>query len=139
MPLSRETQAELDELLATLDLLTEDDAWFLAEEWEKEDAEARKSAWAKAKAAIEERGLTKELDSVRASIGSWMQVNRSDLDLQGMLGMGSSGSGARQSAAPALMDATAALLAGDALSEEETGVLLRPWQALDEEDEQPND
>lgn len=138
MPISSETQAELDELLATLDLLTEDDAWFLADQWEREDADARKQAWAKAKAAIEERGLTKELDRLRGSIGGWMQVNRSDLDLQGMLGMGSSGSGARQSAAPALMDATAALLAGDALTKEEAGVLLRPWQSLDEDDE-PND
>ena len=138
MPIPDETQADLDELLASLDLLSEDDAWFLAEQWEREDADARKEAWAKAKSAIEQRGLTKELDRLRGSIGSWMQVNRSDLDLQGMLGLGNSGSGARQSAAPALMDATAALLAGDALSEEEAAVLLRPWQALGEDDE-PND
>jgi hypothetical protein len=137
LALPTDSQAELDTLLASLDLMTDDDAWFLADQWGHEDAAARKRAWAKAKSAIHERGLTKYLERLRGSIGGWMAGGRSDLDMKGLLGFGASGPSPRQAAAPALMDATAALLAGDALSEDEAAVLLRPWQAMDAEEDGP--
>jgi hypothetical protein len=138
LPLPTDSQAELDTLLASMDLMTDDDAWFLADQWGLEDAAERKRAWASAKTAIEERGLMKELDRVRGSIGGWMAASKSDFQgVAGLMGSAGSGAGARQSAAPALVDAVAALLAGDGLSDDEAGVLLRPWQALGGEEDEP--
>jgi hypothetical protein len=141
LPLSSDSQAELDTLLASLELMTDDDAWFLADQWGQEDATARQRAWASAKTVIEKRGLTQELDRLRGSIGGWMASNSSDFQgLASIFGSAGSGASARQSAAPALIDAAAALLAGDGLSDEDAGVLLRPWQAYGaDEDEPPND
>ena len=141
MPLPTDSQAELDTLLASLDLMTDDDAWFLADQWNQEDAAARKRAWASVKTVVEKRGLGKELDRLRGSIGGWMAAKSSDFQgIEGLLGSAGSGPGARQSAAPALVDAAAALIAGDGLSDDESGVLLRPWRALDADgDERAND
>ena len=138
MPLPTDSQAELDTLLASLDLITDDDAWFIADQWSQEDAAERKRAWASAKAVIEKRGLMRELDRIRGSIGGWMATKGSDFQgIDGLLGSAGSGAGARQSAAPALVDAVAALLAGDGLSDDEAGVLLRPWQAFGADEDEP--
>ena len=133
--LSDHARAELDELLASMELLEDDDVAYLAELWEKEDGDARRSAWGKAKPAIEMRGLTRDLDRVRTSVSSWMQANASDFQgIEGLLGGAGGPAGVRRAAAPAFIDAAAAILAGDALDEGERSVLIRPWQRLTEEE-----
>jgi hypothetical protein len=135
MALSDQAQAELDALLAGLDLLTDDDVWYLADLWSKEDDAARRRAWVKAKTAIEEADLTRDLDRVRSSVGAWMQSNSSDFTgIEGLLGSSGSGASSRRGAAPAFIDAAAAILAGDALDEGEQKVLLRPWRELGEDE-----
>ena len=133
--LSDHARAELDELLASMELLEDDDVAYLAELWEKEDGDARRSAWGKAKPAIEMRGLTRDLDRVRTSVSSWMQANASDFQgIEGLLGGAGGPAGVRRAAAPAFIDAAAAILAGDTLEEGERSVLIRPWQRLTEEE-----
>jgi hypothetical protein len=128
-------QAELDALLAGLDLLTDDDVWYLADLWAKEDEAARREAWAKAKTAIERSGLTRELDRIRSSVGAWMQANSSDFTgIAGVIGSSGQGASGRRGAAPAFIDAAAAILAGDALDEDEQKVLLGPWRGLGEDE-----
>jgi hypothetical protein len=135
MALSDQARAELDALLASLDLLTDDDVWYLADLWAKEDDAARRGAWVKAKAAIEASGVVGELDRVRSSVGAWMQANSSDFSgIEGLLGSAGQGASGRRGAAPALIDAAAAVLAGDALDEREQKVLLGPWRGLGEEE-----
>jgi len=135
MALSDHAQAELDTLLASLDLLTDDDVWYLADLWTKEDDAARRQAWINAKAAIEAAGLTSELDRVRRSVGTWMQASSSDFTgIEGLLGSAGSGASGRRGAAPAFIDAAAAIMAGDALDELDQKVLLGPWRGLGEDE-----
>jgi hypothetical protein len=135
MALSNQAQADLETLLASLDLLTDDDVWYVADLWSKEDEAARRQAWAKAKAQIEASGLTSELDRVRGSVGAWMQANSSDFTgIEGLLGSAGSGASGRRGAAPAFIDAAAAIIAGDALDERDQKVLLGPWRGLAEDD-----
>ena len=139
MALSDEAQAELDALLASLELMTDDDVWYLADLWAKEDDGARRQAWVKAKATIERAGLTRDLDRVRTSVGEWMQANSSDFTgIEGLLGSAGSGASGRRGAAPAFIDAAAAIIAGDALDEGQQKVLLGPWRGMaDDEAEAP--
>jgi len=135
MALSDPARAEIDELLASMDLLDDDDVAYLAELWDKEDGDARRAAWATAKPQIEKAGLIGDLDKVRSSVSSWMQASSSDFQgIEGLLGGAGGPAGARRAAAPAFIDAAAAILAGDALEEDERSVLLRPWQRLTEEE-----
>jgi len=138
MALSDHAQAEIDTLLASLDLLTDDDVWYLADLWTKEDDADRRQAWVKAKAAIEAAGLTGELDRVRGSVGTWMQASSSDFTgIEGLLGSSGSGASGRRGAAPAFIDAAAAIMAGDALDERDQKVLLGPWRGLGEDEAEP--
>jgi hypothetical protein len=134
MALSDHARAEIDELLASMDLLDDEDIDYLAEMWEKEDQGARGSAWALAKPAIEKAGLMKELDRVRMSVGEWMRASSSDFQgIEGLMGSSGGPAGARRAAAPAFIDAAAAILAGDALAADEQQVLARPWRSLTED------
>jgi hypothetical protein len=138
--LSDHARADLDELLASLDLLSDDDVWYLADLWSKEDEAGRRRAWVKAKTAIERTGLARELDRIRSSVGSWMQANASDFQgIEGLLGSAGAGASGRRGAAPAFIDAAAAILAGEALDERDRSILLGPWRALgdEESDDQP--
>jgi hypothetical protein len=135
MALSDQTRAQIDELQASMELLSDDDIGFLAELWEKEDQDARRSAWVQAKAAIEGAGLMKELDRIRIAVGEWMQTTSSDFQgIEGLMGGSGGAAGARRAAAPALIDYAAAVLAGDALDETEKAVLVRPWNSLTEDE-----
>jgi hypothetical protein len=135
MALSDHARAEIDELLASMDMLADEDVDYLAEMWEKEDQDARGSAWAQAKPAIEKAGLMKELDRVRMSVGEWMQASASDFQgIQGLMGSSGGPAGARRAAAPAFIDAAAAILAGEALDAEQQRVLAGPWRSLTEDE-----
>jgi hypothetical protein len=135
MALSDHARAEIDELLASMDMLDDDDVEYLAELWDKEDGDVRRSAWMKAKPAIEKAGLMGELDKVRTSVSSWMQANSSDFQgIEGLMGGSGGPAGARRAAAPAFIDYAAAILAGDALDDTERRVLVNPWSSLTEEE-----
>ena len=134
MALSDHARAEIDELLASMEMLDDEDVDFLAEMWEKEDQSARGNAWALAKPAIDKAGLMKELDRVRMSVGEWMRTSSSDFQgIEGLMGSSGGPAGARRAAAPAFIDAAAAILAGDALDADARQVLARPWRSLTEE------
>jgi hypothetical protein len=134
MALSDHARAQLDELMASMELLSDDDVAFLAELWEKEDSDARRDAWVKAKAAIEGAGLMRDLDRVRVHVGEWMQASASDFQgIEGLLGGAGGPAGTRRVAAPGLIDYAAAVLAGDALDDMQRSVLVRPWRELTED------
>jgi hypothetical protein len=135
MPLSDQARADIDELLTSMELLSDDDAYVLADLWEKEDTEARRSAWVQAKAAIDDAGLMKDLDRVRIAAGEWMQASSSDFQgIQGLMGSSGGPAGARRTAAPAFIDYAAAILAGDALGDAERRVLVNPFRSLTEDE-----
>jgi hypothetical protein len=135
MALSEHARADIDELLASMDMLDDDHVAHLAELWEKEDGDHRRRAWMKAKPAIERASLMSELDKVRSSVSSWMQANSSDFQgIEGLMGGSGGPAEARRAAAPAFIDYAAAILAGDALDDAERRVLVNPWSALTEEE-----
>jgi hypothetical protein len=80
----------------------------------------------------------RDLDRVRVSVGSWMQANSSDFQgIEGLLGGAGGPAGVRRAAAPAFIDAAAAILAGDALDPDEQRVLAGPWRSLTEDESEP--
>jgi hypothetical protein len=122
---------EIDRLIARLGSLTADDVQFLADLWRQEDSAARQRAWASAKPAIEAAGNSDVLMEVREAVGAWMKASRADFSgIEGLLGAPGGIAGGRRAAAPAVVDAAAAIVAGAALDETEREVLSRPWEVL---------
>jgi len=129
---SAERMDEIEQILGRLDSLTDDDVWFLADQWQKEDAAARRRAWAKAKSGVEAAASESILTEVRRVVGDWMKAERTDFHgIQGLLGSAGSMAAGRQAAAPAVLDAVVATLAADALDDYDRDVLLGPWRSLD--------
>ena len=130
-----ERMDEIEQILGRLDSLTDDDVWFLADQWQKEDAAARRRAWAKAKSGVEAAGSESILTEVRRVVGNWMKAERTDFHgIQGLLGSAGSMAAGRQAAAPAVLDAVVATLAADALDDYDRDVLLGPWRSFDAEE-----
>jgi hypothetical protein len=125
---------ELDLLLDELGPLTDDDMHLLVEVWDEQDDSTRRRAWTRAKAEIERRGMERRLEQVRHEVGRWAAAGRSDYHgIGGLLGMPADQARLRTLAAPALLDAAVAILTGSALPYDEHDVLMRPWQALNEQ------
>ncbi len=123
-------------LLERMHALTDDDLWLLADMWQREDADARRAAWTRIKSAIKASGDQDALDEVREAITAWMRTGRNDFQgIEGLLGRASGIAVGRQAAAPALIDAAAAMVAAGQIEEQDVAVLIRPWQALEESDE----
>jgi hypothetical protein len=126
----------VDRLLDELPRLSEEDLLLLAQLWSDESDEARRRAWQRAKAAIERSGLTAVLDGARQDVGNWLKASQADFHgVLGLLGREGGHVSARQSAAPAVLDAVAATLAEHDLFSEDYDVLSRPWRiTLDHDD-----
>ncbi len=125
----------LEQLLGELPSITEEDALLMAQLWADEDQAARQRAWQRAKATIERKGLTKALDNARKEVTGWMQATSSDYQgISGLLGREGDHMIVKRAAAPAVLDAVAALLAERDLFGEDYDVLSRPWRiALERE------
>ena len=101
----------------------------MAQLWQEEDAAARKRAWQRAKTTIERARLTEVLDRARDDVGFWMQATPSDFQgIGGLLGQEGDHVSVRRAAAPAVLDAVAALLAERDLPESDYDLLTRPWR-----------
>jgi hypothetical protein len=121
-------------ILARLERLSDDDVRTLAHAWHRQDATTRRRAWTHAMVAIAEAGREEALNELRESVTAWMRARRSEFGgLGGLLGQMAETAAARRAAAPAILDAGAALLAMDALDPDDVAVLSRPWKTLIEE------
>jgi hypothetical protein len=128
-----EGDADRSDLVAFLDAaahLDREQTRVLAAAWRSGDANSRRAAWAEVRRAANRTGRSGELDDLRREIelwgraagGSpwtWEWATMTDIDR----------SDVRRAAMPALTDAAAALLLGDALSPAAKDVLLAPWEA----------
>jgi hypothetical protein len=124
----------LDLLLDSLGPLTEDQLFVLIEAWHEQDEAARRRAWTRAKAEISRRRLDRSLERARHHVARWAAAGRNDYHgIGGLLGLPSQDARLRTEAAPAVLDAVAGLLVGDALEDDERLALLAPWRALDED------
>jgi 2-keto-3-deoxy-galactonokinase len=130
----------VDRLLDELPLLSEYETLIMAQLWSDEDDEARRRAWQRAKPAIRRTGLNDVLDRARDEVATWMRASQADFaGLAGLLGREGGHVSARQSAAPAVLDAIAATLAQRELHSADYDLLLRPWQRALEAGEQAAD
>jgi hypothetical protein len=128
-----EIEDTIDQLLDQLPSVTSEDALLMAQLWEEEDATGRKRAWQRAKASIERARLTEVLDRAREDVGFWMQASRSDFQgIGGLLGQEGDHVSVRRAAAPAVLDAVAALLAERDLQAADFDLLTRPWRIATE-------
>jgi len=128
-----ELEDTIDELLDRLPAVTAEDALLMAQLWEEEDATGRQRAWQRAKAAIERAGLGEVLDRAREDVGFWMQATPADYQgISGLMGREGGHVSVRRAAAPAVLDAVAALLAEGDLQSADFDLLTRPWRIATE-------
>jgi len=126
----------VDRLLDDLSELNTEDTLLMAQLWSDEDSTARQRAWGRAKTAIGRAGLADLLESARVEVGQWMQATPADYQgISGLLGRQSDHISVRASAAPAVLDAVAGVLAQPDLLGDDYDVLLRPWSVANEEDD----
>jgi len=128
-----EIEDTIDQLLDQLPEVTSEDALLMAQLWQEEDATERRRAWERAKSSIERAKLGEVLDRAREDVGFWMQATRSDFQgISGLLGQESNHVSVRRAAAPAVLDAVAALLAERDLLASDFDLLTRPWRIATE-------
>jgi hypothetical protein len=123
----RRAEEAVDQLLDELPLLSEYETLIMAQLWADENDEARRRAWQRAKPAIRRTGLDDLLSRAREEVAVWMRASQADFaGLAGLLGREGGHVSARQSAAPAVLDAIAATLAQRELHSADYDLLLRP-------------
>jgi hypothetical protein len=132
--MSRAFEHQLDEMLDLLASLDDDDVLGLIEAWEVEDPGERRRAWTTASEHVRRSRLDRQLDRARTQVGRWAAAGGASFGGLGgaLLGQPDAPSRLRMAAAPAFLDAVAALLAVDALDADQRAVLTRPWQSLDD-------
>ena len=122
---------QIDALLDGLAALTEEDVALLAGAWEEEDDATRRRAWATAKGHMRRAKTERLMDQARNDVGRWAAASRADYQgIAGLLGQPTHEANVRLRAAPAVLDAVAAILAADALDEDERLVLARPLESV---------
>jgi hypothetical protein len=126
----RHREDEVDRLLDRLATLSDDEVALLAAAWQEENDVARQRAWQTVKPSLRHGRLDRVLDRARSEVGRWAAVGRSDFSgIGGLLGQPVEQANARMRAAPAVLDAVAAILAEDVLDREDWVVLSRPWKS----------
>ncbi|MBX3031409.1 MAG: hypothetical protein KF809_14780 [Chloroflexi bacterium] len=125
----RDSAAEA--ILASLPKLDEHQVRLLHGMWQGGDAGARARGWQRAKRALAARGETRLLDEAQSAVSRWVRdyaggtlAHPYDLD-QSFRDSGRLDG--RIAAAPAILDAIVATLAGDAIDPDDHAELLGPW------------
>ncbi len=124
---------ELDALIAGLPSLDAGQLFALAGEHSADDP-AREAAWEAVRQVVKAGHLERDLDGVRADVGTWA-THLGSLTGQ-LIGTGMSDeplSEARLAAAGAVLDAAVAMLLGDRLEERDRAALMGPWESVFEE------
>lgn len=102
--------------------------------WDAEDGEARRAAWMTVRDALKRSGREGLMDETRERVRRWMSdvpVLRGAYHMLGLPKMDDDLQGAKSGVAPALLDAAAAAIVGEFLSEEERSVLRTPFWGED--------
>lgn len=119
--------ADVRDLLERLPYLGQGELMALAGAHEAE-GDARRAAWRAVEAAARARDGGRDLDRLRAEVTAW--ATRLDVIVGYETGTSSQVVEARRAAAPAVLDAAAALLLADDLPEADRAVLLGPWHSV---------
>jgi hypothetical protein len=119
-----------------VDRLTVADLTLLCETWAADDENERRQAWREVRALADETGRSTDLEELRNGLVRWAGVpGRSGLAPLSVLvpSLREEAAQRRKSLAP-LLDAGAALLVGDRLSDRSYSVLMHPWNVVRQAD-----
>jgi hypothetical protein len=120
---------DLDRFLDGLSALDRGQLLAIAGTWETADSTARAAAWRSARRVAEALGWTHELDRTRETVAGWATTRLAITGWDSGAGMDRVLIDIRGRAAPALMDAAAAILLGDRLDEPSRAALLAAWES----------
>ncbi len=109
-------------------------------EWDAEDGEARRAAWDVVRDALKRSGREGLMDETRERVRRWLSdvpVLRGAYHMLGLPQMDDDMPGAKAGMAPAVLDAAAAAIVGEFLSEEERRILETPFWGDSEDEPEP--
>ncbi|MEP7378445.1 MAG: hypothetical protein ABI725_02685 [Chloroflexota bacterium] len=133
-PADQAIQERVDQLFDRFERMPDAELIMLRSVWETEDPTAREEAWTMVKAALRTNRRDKLLDDARNRIASWVNnypPRGTFPDATGQMSLsGLDQASVRKAAIPPMLDAVAATIADDSLSQDERWVLLKPIEAL---------
>ena len=133
-PVAPEQRVEL--LFRRIARLTDSELMVLRSAWEEADPAPRELAWKSVKTVVAASHRENILEDARARIGEWVNnyLTATAVEFGNFLinaGSGMDAATVRRQALPPLLDAVAATVAGDGLTEVESAALLEPLASLD--------
>ena len=106
--------------------------------WDSEDGETRRAAWVTVRDALKRSGREALMEETRERVRRWMSdvpVLRGAYHMLGLPKMDDDLQGAKAGVTAALLDAAAAVVVGEFLSDEERRILQAPFWGEDAEPE----
>jgi hypothetical protein len=133
-PADRDIQEHVDRLFDRFGHMTDAELVMLRSVWEELDPTTRQEAWAMVKVALRQKGRDGMLNDARDRIAAWVNnypPRGTFPDATGQMSLsGLDQASVRQAAIPPMLDAVAATIAGDGLSQPDRDTLLEPVAAL---------
>jgi hypothetical protein len=128
--------AGLDPLFDQIARLTDSELMVLRSAWAEGDETARAAAWRSVKRILRERHREAMLDDARARLSAWVNnyLAATAVEYGNFLinpGSGMDAATVRREALPPLLDAVAATLAADELSDADQATLLEPLHSIE--------
>ena len=122
--------ALIDQFLDDLQLIEPAQLQRMRQAWEAGDTLERQEAWRVGQDALRSAGRAGALDRTRSVVSDWANDSAWTLNsLYGGAGREQTRVSARLAALPAILDAALAILAGDALDQDQRYALTKPWRA----------
>lgn len=133
-PADAEIQEQVDRLFDRFERMTDAEFMLLRTVWDQQDATARQEAWTMVKVALRGHRREKMLDSARDRIAAWVNNYSAPIawgDVQAtLIGSGMDPASIRKAAIPPMLDAIAATITQDELSQDDRWVMTKPLEAL---------
>ncbi len=133
-----DVQERVDRLFDRFERMGDAEFVLMRSVWEEQEPTARQNAWASVKTAVSANARDGMLNDARNRIASWVNnypPRGTFPDATGAMSLsGMDQATVRQEAIPPMLDAVAAAIAADGLSNAERSVLMEPFAALSQQD-----
>ena len=133
-PADRDIQEHVDRLFDQFGRMTDAELVMLRSVWEELDPTTRQEAWAMVKVGLRQSGRDGMLNDARDRIAAWVNnypPRGTFPDATGQMSLsGLDQASVREAAIPPMLDAIAATIGGDGLSDADRDALLEPVAAL---------
>jgi hypothetical protein len=133
-PADAEVQERVDRLFDRFERMTDAEFMLLSTVWEEQDQAARQDAWTMVKVALRATKRDNLIADARNRIASWVNNYTAQMAIGEVPGnfisSGMDPGSIRRAAIPAMLDAIAATITHDELSQDDRWVLSKPIDAL---------